>query len=44
MPAMTIGVVGFRAGTTVLADRPNLTQVVVRRPRLSTGAAGDVIR
>ncbi len=29
MPAMTIQAVGFGAGTTVLDDRPNLTQVVV---------------
>jgi hypothetical protein len=29
MPAMTIEAVGFGAGTTVLDDRPNLTQVVV---------------
>jgi hypothetical protein len=29
MPAMTIDAVGFGAGTTVLDDRPNLTQVVV---------------
>ena len=29
MPPMTIDSVGFGAGTTVLADRPNLTQVVV---------------
>jgi uncharacterized protein (TIGR00299 family) protein len=29
MPAMTIDVVGFGAGSAVLDDRPNLTQVVV---------------
>lgn len=29
MPAMTIDAVGFGAGSTVLEDRPNLTQVVV---------------
>jgi uncharacterized protein (TIGR00299 family) protein len=29
MPAMTIDAVGFGAGTTVLDDRPNLTQVVL---------------
>jgi hypothetical protein len=29
MPVMTVDAVGFGAGTTVLDDRPNLTQVVV---------------
>jgi uncharacterized protein (DUF111 family) len=39
MPAMTVDVVGYGAGTAVLADRPNLTQVVigVRTSELATG-------
>jgi uncharacterized protein (TIGR00299 family) protein len=43
MPAMTIDVVGFGAGTTVLDDRPNLTQVVIGACGHQLGAGQPVM-
>ena len=42
MPAMNVAAVGYGAGDRELADRPNVTQVVIGRPAADLAAGQDV--